>query len=96
MEARTSPILPRPHPRPIMNTHGGKAYRPWTPELYAQQAHAPAAKLPQDDLVFFLLDVVPKLLFNSFAWVFDVSPLLMDQGSCRSPDPGATPHADDP
>ena len=44
-----------------MNTAGGKAYRPWTPELYAHQAHAPAAKLPDDDLVFFLIDVVPKL-----------------------------------
>jgi transposase len=44
-----------------MNAPGGKAYRPWTPELYAQQAHAPATKLPEDDLVFFLLDVVPKL-----------------------------------
>ena len=44
-----------------MNTPGAKAYRPWTPELYAQQAHAPAAKLPDDDLVFFLIDVVPKL-----------------------------------
>ena len=44
-----------------MNTAGGKAYRPWTPELYAHQAHAPAAKLPEDDLVFFLIDVVPKL-----------------------------------
>ena len=44
-----------------MNVPGGKAYRPWTPELYAHQAHAPAAKLPEDDLVFFLLDVVPKL-----------------------------------
>src|SRR3954447_13970944 len=44
-----------------MNAPGGKAYRPWTPERYAQQAHAPAAKLPEDDLVFFLLDVVPTL-----------------------------------
>ncbi len=44
-----------------MNAPGGKAYRPWTPELYTHQAHAPAAKLPEDDLVFFLLDVVPKL-----------------------------------
>ena len=35
-----------------MNTPGAKSYRPWTPELYAQQAHAPAAKLPDDDLVF--------------------------------------------
>jgi transposase len=44
-----------------MNTPGGKAYRPWTPEIYAQQAHAPATKLPEDDLVFFLLDLVPTL-----------------------------------
>ncbi len=44
-----------------MSTAGPKAYRPWTPELYAQQAHTPATKLPEDDLVFFLIDVVPKL-----------------------------------
>src|SRR3982751_2667688 len=44
-----------------MNTPGGKAYRPWNPETYAHQAHAPAAQLPEDDLVFFLLDVVPTL-----------------------------------
>jgi transposase len=44
-----------------MNAPGGKSYRPWNPETYAQQAHAPAAQLPEDDLVFFLLDVVPTL-----------------------------------
>jgi transposase len=44
-----------------MNTPGAKAYRPWNPQVYAQQAHSPAAKLPDDDLVFFLIDVVPKL-----------------------------------
>src|SRR5215211_9333007 len=44
-----------------MDTPGGKAYRPWTPETYAHQTHAPAAQLPEDDLVFFLLDVVPSL-----------------------------------
>lgn len=44
-----------------MNPPGAKAYRPWTPELYAQQAHSPAAKLPEDDLAFFLIDVVPRL-----------------------------------
>jgi len=44
-----------------MITPGGKSYRPWNPETYAQQAHAPAAQLPEDDLVFFLLDVVPTL-----------------------------------
>src|SRR3954451_21326785 len=44
-----------------MNAPTGKSYRPWTPHLYAHQAHSPADKLPEDDLVFFLLDVVPKL-----------------------------------
>ena len=44
-----------------MNAPTGKSYRPWTPKLYAHQAHSPSAKLPLDDLVFFLLDVVPKL-----------------------------------
>ncbi len=44
-----------------MKTSGGKAYRSWNPELYGRQAHAPEAQLPEDDLVFFLLDVVPKL-----------------------------------
>ena len=44
-----------------MSTAGSKAYRPWTPELFAQQAHAPATKLPEDDLVFFLIDVIPRL-----------------------------------
>src|SRR3954468_12405595 len=48
-----------------MNAPGAKAYRPWTPDRYAQQAHAPATKLPDDDLVFFLIDVVPKLDLSS-------------------------------
>jgi transposase len=38
-----------------------KTYRPWDPEAYRQQAHSPHSKLPEDDLVFFLLDVVPQL-----------------------------------
>jgi transposase len=44
-----------------MNTPGAKAYRPWNPDVYAHQAHSPAGKLPDDDLVFFLIDVVSKL-----------------------------------
>jgi transposase len=44
-----------------MKNTGSKTYRPWTPELYVHQSHAPLAKLPDDDLVFFLIDVVPKL-----------------------------------
>ena len=38
-----------------------KTYRPWDPDAYRQQAHSPRAKLPEGDLVFFLLDAVPQL-----------------------------------
>jgi transposase len=38
-----------------------KTYRPWDPEAYRQQAHSPHRKLPEGDLAFFLLDVVPQL-----------------------------------
>ena len=39
----------------------GKTYRPGNPEAYRQQTHSPDTKLPEDDLVFFLLDLVPQL-----------------------------------
>jgi transposase len=38
-----------------------KTYRPWDPLAYRQQAHSPHSKLPEGDLVFFLLDLVPHL-----------------------------------
>jgi transposase len=38
-----------------------KTYRPWDPAAYRQQTHSPLSKLPEGDLVFFLLDVVPQL-----------------------------------
>jgi transposase len=44
-----------------MNTSRCKTYRPWQPERYRQQLHSPLTKLPEGDLVFFLLDVVPTL-----------------------------------
>ena len=44
-----------------MSEDGGKTYRPWEPQRSRQQAPSPASKLPEGDLVFFLLDVVPKL-----------------------------------
>jgi transposase len=50
-----------------MSEGGGKTYRPWEPQRYRQQAHSPAAKLPEGDLVFFLLDVVPKLALRRFS-----------------------------
>ena len=49
-----------------MSEHGGKTYRPWEPQRYRQQAHSPATKLPEGDLVFFLLDVVPQLDLRRF------------------------------
>ena len=44
-----------------MSDARGKTYRPWNPEHYRHAAHSPEAKLPQDDLVFFLLDTVAHL-----------------------------------
>ena len=49
-----------------MSEHHGKTYRPWEPERYRQEAHSPAAKLPEGDLVFFLLDTVPQLDLRRF------------------------------
>ncbi len=44
-----------------MSEQHGKTYRPWDPERYRYEAQSPAAKLPEGDLVFFLLDTVPQL-----------------------------------
>jgi transposase len=49
-----------------MNAAHRKTYRPWQPERYRLQAHAPDAKLPEDDLVFFLIDLVPHLDLRKF------------------------------
>jgi transposase len=50
----------------MMSEHGGKTYRPWEPQRYRRQAHSPATKLPEGDLVFFLLDVVPQWDLHRF------------------------------
>jgi transposase len=49
-----------------MATPRRKKYRPWNPEAYAQQAFTPADRLPEGDLVFFLLDTVPRLDLEPF------------------------------
>jgi transposase len=54
-----------------MNDGGGKTYRPWNPEHYRHESHSPKAKLPQDDLVFFLLDTVPKLDVSRFYALYE-------------------------
>lgn len=38
-----------------------KLFRDWKPNEYVQQPITPAEILPEDDLVFFLLDLVPQL-----------------------------------
>jgi hypothetical protein len=52
--------------RAMMSPRDGKTYRPWEPQRYQQEAHSPAAKLPENDLVFFLLDTVPQLDLSRF------------------------------
>jgi transposase len=49
-----------------MDDRTGKTYRPWEPHHYAHEAHTPASKLPEGDLVFFLLDTVPQLDLSRF------------------------------
>jgi transposase len=50
----------------MMSESGGKTSRRWEPERYQHEAHSPAAKLPEGDLVFFLLDTVPQLNLRRF------------------------------
>jgi transposase len=50
----------------MMSKPGGKTYRPWNPESYQQGAYRPTDKLPEGDLVFFLLDTVPRLDLSRF------------------------------
>jgi transposase len=50
----------------MMSEARGKTYRPWDPEHYRREAHSPEAKLPEDDLVFFLLDTVSHLDLSRF------------------------------
>ncbi len=44
-----------------MSEHGGKTSRPWDPQRSQHEAHSPASKLPEGDLVFFLLDAVAQI-----------------------------------
>src|SRR5258708_15798190 len=49
-----------------MSEQHGKTYRPWDPERYRHEAQSPAVKLPEGDLVFFLLETVPQLDVRRF------------------------------
>lgn len=43
-----------------------KNYRSWEPHLYGHSAVSPRQALPEDDLVFFLLDLIPQLDLEPF------------------------------
>jgi transposase len=49
-----------------------KKYRPWTPHAYDNMTFSAAAKLPEDDLVFFFLDVIPTLDLSAFYASYEV------------------------
>jgi transposase len=49
-----------------------KKYRPWQPDSYAQQVFRPADRLAENDLVFFLLDVVPQLDLDAFYAAYEL------------------------
>ena len=49
----------------------GKTYRSWEPQHYRHEAHSPEAKLPEGDLVFFLLDTVPHLDLRRFYALYE-------------------------
>jgi transposase len=55
-----------------MTTPRRKKYRPWNPDVYATQAFTPAGRLPEGDLVFFLLDAVPRLDLDPFYASYEV------------------------
>ena len=76
-----------------MSEHGGKTYRPWEPQRYQHEAHSPASKLPEGDLVFFLLDVVAKLAVSRFAQFITVCSAynLAEARHISSPVQGSSP-----
>jgi transposase len=43
-----------------------KTYRPWEPQRSRQEAPSPDAKLPENEVAFFVLDTVPRLDLHRF------------------------------
>src|SRR5256712_1181208 len=60
--------------RSLMSAQDGKTYRPWEPQRYRQEVHSPEAKLPEGDVVFFLLDTVPQLDVSRFYAPYEREP----------------------
>jgi transposase len=58
----------------MMSESQRKTYRPWEPQRYRQEAQSPDAKLPEGDVVFFLLDLVPQLDLRHFYAPYEDEP----------------------
>ena len=43
-----------------------KTFRPWDAAANATRSYSPASELPEDDLVFFLLETIPQLNSSAF------------------------------
>ena len=54
-----------------MSEPSKKTYRPWEHQRYRQEAHSPEAKLPEGDVVFFVLDTVSKLDLSRFYALYE-------------------------
>src|SRR5882724_7401340 len=50
----------------VVAAASAKKFRPWSPEDYSRDSYSPQDRLPPDDLVFFLIDVVPTLDLSAF------------------------------
>ena len=48
-----------------------KKFREWTPDQYVTESVSPADVLPEDDLVFFLLETIPRLDLAAFYAHYD-------------------------
>ena len=55
----------------MMRESSRKTYRPWEHQRYRQEAHSPEAKLPEGDVVFFVLDTVSKLDLRRFYALYE-------------------------
>jgi hypothetical protein len=54
-----------------MSESSRKTYRPWEHQRYRQAAQSPEAKLPEGDVVVFLLDTVSKLDLSRFYALYE-------------------------
>jgi len=61
-----------------------KTFRAWNPGEYVHQAVAPADVLPEDDLVFFLLETVSQGGLGYLSSLYWASGLKMGGGGCSA------------